>query len=227
MPRTHHCTEWLEQFTLEVMFKTGAIILVGIGVALVVSGVVEVKFHHDRLKDVPSKLLDLVPTKEALEQGKTTLVNLKRWVELAVVREDAQRLKIAFTHVQEDTTKLKQLIEDQSAPTERLVAQAKLLVASLEYVTELGGKVPTEVLKKTRDESKDTLTSARQVLDKLSKQQERFATYGAQLSWITESLEKYFGSFTKNEEGKRDTDTASPPPASFELESVSPLPLRF
>ena len=211
------------------MSKTLIIIGLGLIATLVLGNVVEIKFHPDKIKQVPSAVKSAAQDGSAFEKVRALAIRAKRTGEQWIIRDDRQRFEISLLYVQVDSTRLLELLETEGSwDPNKLLSQAKLLTESLERVYKQSESVPVDALASLKEESQLALNNSQASLDQLKEFQTDYEDLQAQLAQTTDSLEKQIGKFDLAASQKDEGDVAGTKDSeNNESSSEEPIPLKF
>jgi hypothetical protein len=156
------------------------IVLVGVGV---VTGVIEVKIHADKLSSVPSTIQQVVTNGSILSQGEYYLTTWKRGAELAIANSDDKQFKLHMKYVENDTEKLKKALDEKKSP-DTIILRSKLLNESLEKAKETVEDISDEAMNEVRDSWVKILANANQELGRLGGLADEYKKYQEQIEKI-------------------------------------------
>ncbi len=197
--------------------------VVGVLAILIVSGVVEVRIHPDRIANVPAALTAATKDQTLVERGRRQLIALKRSGEQLIVRDQAKRLELAILYVKEDAKRLQSLLTAHKDNSRYLLPQAELLLASIEQVRTQAQEAPVKVVADLKEESREAFTLAYQAYADIKELREEYAALQKEFARLTSSLEEQIGALTTQDKegsvaGTKEESKQSQP---------SKIPLKF
>ena len=196
---------------------------------LILTGIVEIKFHPQEYVNIPALTNNILNEKTTLEKARTYTVAIKRKAELFIVQDKEKRLVLSLLYVKTDAERLKDLIDKKvSAPA--LLPQAELLVSSIDLVRKNAEKAPVEVVASLKAESSKSFAIAKEALSGLQGQYEQFETIHSEFTRLTQSLESQIGQLGLNTNEQEANQNVSPDPNPDETQptpSANTIPLKF
>lgn len=168
------------------MRKTPFILAAGVIAALVLTNVIEIRFHWEKLADIPQVLGAAAKDGSAYEKIRASVVTAKRSAEKWFIKDDKQRLEVALGYVEQDSSRLRRLVEAESASPEKLAAQANLLAASLARLQEESQAVSIEDLASFKDKLSLALSAA---------QETNYEAVKEKLTQVRQAIEAQIGLF--------------------------------
>lgn len=212
------------------MFRLLKWLLVVVVSLLILSGVIRVSFHPERLPEVPARAVDIVNNKSLLESGRSLFVQLKRQGEQWLLRDDTQKLKIATGYIRADANRLVDLIAADSTQPESVLPQATLLVSSIEQVSQLINSSSVEAIALSREEAINALRSAEGALGQLQHIAAEQQAVQERFSAVTAELSNKIGSIAATADNDSSVDleqaTVTPLPTQA-VATPTPIPLQF
>lgn len=190
-------------------------IAVGLVVVGLVSGVIEVRFHSERLSGVSQQARDLVGDGSLLAQLRVWATQSKRWVEQWMIKDSEQKLTIALGYVASDAEQLSKTLDASADKPTQVLPYAELLLASMVRVDELMADAGAAELAAVRSEAEAAAQAASASLQQLQK-------LAAQQNDLSEAFSKTTAALKE-----RITNLNPDLPQSEggdQLNSVSPLP---
>jgi|SRR3989344_5889607 len=161
------------------------IVLVAI-VAGIALGVIEVKFHLDKIGGAPAAIQQAIGDGSVISQVEYYFTTWKRHVEVTISSSNNKKFEIRMKHVEQDTKKLQDALNAKKDPGV-IIVKSKLLNESLGYAKEALEDVSDEALKKLRDPWVKTLASANQELARLPALADEYKKYQEQIENIVPS----------------------------------------
>ncbi|MEK7556828.1 MAG: hypothetical protein AAB538_02520 [Patescibacteria group bacterium] len=201
------------------MRKTPFILAAGAIAALILGGVIEIRFHGEKLADVPKGIAAAAQDGSMYEKIRARAVGTKRVAERLIIKDDKQRLEIALRYVEEDSARLRRLSEEGNGP-EKLAAQVGLLEDSLSRVREQSQAVSIEDLRAFKDKAQASLALAREAVEISDQVKEHFETLKNRLAEVRESIENQVGRLESAEDSGDVAATVTPSPEPS-------IPLKF
>jgi hypothetical protein len=197
------------------MSKLLLLVIVAV-VAGIFGGVIEVKWHPDRLSALPGNLMGLAQNGSLLERGRATVTSLKRTGEFWLLRDKQQRLEIATNYISVDASRLNSLLEDKADPA-TILPQAELLKASIERAATAASDASVDTVAALQAETKQAFSEATAAVKKLAETHENYKELEQKFADVTEKLKQQIGSVgqqdTKSDvAGAKDEKAASPEP---------------
>lgn len=200
------------------------IILAGVIAALVIGGVLEIKFHPENLSRVPGAIMQYFKDYQIIEQGRVLFTRTKRFVEGYLIRDPEQQRKVALQYAKADAERLKQLIEQGKTLPQDLEPQTKLLASSLEKVKSIADNLTGEKLIEFQKEAGDTLKNVQENLAALQKLQAAYEQSRDRFASLAKSLQD---GLARVNLGLTSKPNPSPTPSSKPSSSSTPIPLQF
>lgn len=202
------------------MSKLFILLVVGALVALIATGVIEVKLHPKKITDIPRQATSLIKNKSAFEKARAYLVGLKRRGEQFIIQDKEKRLELALLYVKKDAARLNDLIKNEQAAASLLPA-ADTLINSLDQVRVNAEKAPVDVVASLKKDSQQAFTSAQKALGNLKELHEEYETIHEEFTRLTKALEQQIGELELENQTEEDS-----PEAMGEANS-SKIPLKF
>jgi hypothetical protein len=165
-------------------------------VALVVGiagGVIEVKWHADKLSALPGNLAKMAQDGSLWEKGRTLATSLKRQGEFWLIRDERQRLEIATNYISVDASRLNTLLEDKADPA-TILPQAELLTASIERAAKATSDSSVDIVASLQGETKQAFGEAAETVKRLTATHEDYKNLEQKFAGIVEKLEQQIGS---------------------------------
>lgn len=200
------------------------IILAGVIAALVIGGVLEIKFYPENISRVPGAIAQYFKDYQIIEQGRVLFIRAKRFVEGYIIRDPEQQRKVALQYAKVDAERLKQLIEQGKIFPQDLEPQTKLLVSSLEKVKGIADNLSGDKLIEFQKDAGDTLKNVQENMAALQKLQAAYEQSRDRFASLAQSLADGLAKVNLGLIAKPDT---SPTPSSKPSFSNSPIPLQF
>jgi hypothetical protein len=202
------------------MSKLFLLLVAGALAALILGGALEVRFHPDKLSNIPQQLSALTKDQSAVTKSKLALIKLKRSGEWLVFRDKEKRLEIAVLNVGEDAGRLQEALAGADSNPDQLLPYAQLLLDSIEKVRGAAQEAPASAVASMKEESTEAFLDARAALGQLQDVHEEYQTINEEFSRLTKALEEQVGTMNLgSEQGNSEQQGA-------ETEQSS-APLRF
>lgn len=215
--------------------KIYIVLVIGAIAALIVSGVLEVKIHPDKIAGISKNTLGLFKDQSMIEKSRAFFVKIKRRGEQFIIRDKEKRLELALLYVEKDAERLNTLIkEDKEASY--LLPSSQSLIASLNLVRSTAEEAPVEVVASLKDKSQKAFSSAQETLGELKDIHEQYEAIQEEFTRLTESLEKQIGELNINEDDNASEEESGDkeegsdePDESIETEESTKekIPLKF
>lgn len=149
------------------MFTLLKWIVVGLVVVGLVSGVIEVRFHSERLSGVSQQVGDVVGDGFSMVQLRVWATQGKRAVEQWMIKDADQKLTITLGYVTADAEQLQTMLEAKPTKPAQILPQAELLLASITKVSEVMEEVDAEKLVNVQEEAETAAQVASASLEQL------------------------------------------------------------
>lgn len=188
-------------------------------------GVIEVKWHPDKLSAVPGNITEIVQDGSLIERGRAYITSLKRTGEFWLIRDERQRLEIATTYISVDSQRLDKLLLDNREPA-FILPQARLLAESMERAKDITGKASVNTVASLQAEAKTALREAAATVERLTETHADYKDLEQKFANVVSVLAKQLGSWgeqTGDVAGAKDTPTPTPSPSP----SISAIQLNF
>lgn len=198
---------------------THLILVGGAAAALVLGGVIEIRFHPAKIKDLPGAVLAAARDGSLYERSRVQVTALKRQVESWLIKDDQQKLTVALSNVERDSQRL-QALSEKGAKDSALAAQSSLLEESLNNVTEISQTVSLDDLMSLKDKVATAIGNAQNTLDTIQEWHNRFGRLSDTFATARQALERQIGQLG---EVAGTSTTASPSPET----EPSSIPLKF
>lgn len=188
-------------------------------VILVMTGMIEITLHTDRLGQVPGKIQQFVTQPGTWEKARVLFARGKRAIEQMMAKDPQRKLELTLLYVKEDAGRLNDLIEKKPDTPEAIVPQAELLVDSMKALQEKSAKASLETITQLQDKSREAFTAATQALEHLKTVHSAYEAIRERLTSTTKTLEEQIKEFVL----PKASTIVSPKPTP----SPTPIPLRF
>lgn len=198
---------------------TYLIVLGGGLAALLLGGVIEVRFHPEKIADVPGAVASAARDGSLYEKARVQAVSLKRTAEGWLIKDDQQRLTVALGNVERDSQRLKALSE-RGAKDGALAAQSGLLEKSFDHLSEVSQSVSLDDLVSLKDKVAEAVHNAQATLNAITEWQSRFTKLAETFESAKQALEHQVGQFG-------DVAGTSTSPTPTPENSSSAIPLKF
>lgn len=211
------------------MSKLLIFFLAAVLAVLILTGIVEIKFHPQEYVNIPALTNNILNEKTTLEKARTYSVSLKRKAELFIVQDKEKRLVLSLLYVKTDAERLKDMI-DKKVTAPALLPQAELLVSSIDLVRKNAEKAPVEVVASLKAESRKSFAIAQEALSGLQGQYEQFETIHSEFTRLTKSLESQIGQLGLNADDQSANQDITPDPNATDVQpapSPNNIPLKF
>lgn len=211
------------------MSKLLIFFLAAVLAVLILTGIVEIKFHPQEYVNIPALTNNILNEKTTLEKARTYTISLKRKAELFIVQDKEKRLVLSLLYVKTDAERLKDMI-DKKVTAPALLPQAELLVSSIDLVRKNAEKAPVEVVASLKAESSKSFAIAQEALSGLQGQYEQFETIHSEFTRLTQSLESQIGQLGLNTDNQAANQDIAPDPSATAVQpapSPDNIPLKF
>ena len=179
--------------------KIYIVLIIGAIAALIVSGVLEVKIHPDKISGISKNTLGLFKDQSMIEKSRAFFVKIKRRGEQFIIQDEEKRLELALLYVEKDSERLNRLIKENKDAA-NLLPSSQSLITSLNLVRSTAEDAPVEVVASLKDKSQKAFSSAQETLGELKDTHEQYESIQEEFTRLTESLEKQIGELDINEE---------------------------
>lgn len=159
----------------------------------ILTGVLEIKFHGEKLSDIPRNLVLAGSSKSTWVKIRNTGVHWKRSGEQWLVKENAQKLELALGYVEKDSQDLLETVSTSAADPEVIALQAELLIKSLRRASDVITHAPADVLADAREDAEQSFSSAHNALAKLSQAREERQALNERLAELSSELKDQLG----------------------------------
>ncbi|MBI1833452.1 MAG: hypothetical protein HYR90_01375 [Candidatus Andersenbacteria bacterium] len=192
------------------------LLVIAVIAAALLTGVVEVKFHFDKLVSAPGTLTRMAVNGNLLEQGRSLVVNVKRYTELYSAQDPAQKMEVMLGFVRQDATRLDELVQ-KGASSEKIVPQAKLLAKSVEQAREQAWKLSEGEREELEGISQEAFDEASKALATIQGLQQEAEENSRQLADIAEDISQKEGEVAGSED-KVEEKSVTPSPSAIPLQ---------
>lgn len=198
------------------MLRSSLFFGIVVAVILIATGVLEVKFHPDRLVDIPGRLTTIVQDGDFVERGRAQAVWWKRLAEQRLVGDDARRLELAWLYVKTDAERLKTMLEKYQDQPEKLLPQASLLVKSLELGRTREHGLSSEKLQQLSHKKEEALAVVSEIAGGLQNSQNKQAVIQEKFGQVTSALSGWLSKgINQNIEAPQISSPSTPRPLNF------------
>ncbi|MDP3996899.1 MAG: hypothetical protein U1C49_02610 [Candidatus Andersenbacteria bacterium] len=213
------------------MVKQLSIAAIVIIIIFILTGVIEVSVHTERLSNVPEKLISLSTNQALISSARAWTVNIKREAEQKFIQDSDQKLTLALNYVKIDSDRLDTLVSEAKTDPDQIVPQATLLLQSIKRVSALLENASANQLADVKSEAGQSIITANQSFRKLTFLRDQPARFSDELVVIADSLKEYIGNVDLAADNQPDVagtqdknqSNIQPSPTS----ESSPIPLEF
>jgi hypothetical protein len=171
------------------------------------TGVLEIKFHGDKLSDIPRNIVLAGSSKSTWVKIRNTGVHWKRNGEQWLVKDNAQKLELSLGYVEKDSQSLLDTVATSAADPEVIALQAELLIKSLRRASDVITHAPADVLASARGSAEQSFSTAHNALAKLSEAREERQALNERLAELSSELNDQLGDVAPS---KENTEEAQP-----------------
>lgn len=164
------------------MSKLLLLVIIGLAIAGIFTGVFEVKVNFEKLGDLPSTLQTTIGA-NAVTQAEYYFTTWKRKAEVSFAKSDDKKFELFMRYVENDTETLKDALDVKKGP-DTIILRSKLLNESLVQAKEGIEKISDEALGKIRDAWLKVLASANSELGRLSGVADEYKKFQEQIEKI-------------------------------------------
>lgn len=207
------------------MSKINVIIVIGVIIILILSGVLEVKFHPDKLKDVPVFLEKVIPKGAAMEKIRVGAVRLKRRGEEYIIKDRDRQLEVKLGYISTDAVRLQDALLSDKPLSEAIVPQGQLVVDDLKEVTRRAESTSLNKIEELKDISAKAFKDADEVYKILKKRVGEEEGVSPRIKELLTALEDQLKAF--NLARGPSSDSAVPIITTFPTSVPSAVPLKF
>lgn len=192
--------------------------------ALIISGILEVQVHPERVGNLKASL-GTVDGGSARATIETQALLLKRRTEQWFIKDERRRTELALLAVKDDINTIRTILEQPTPSLDALTPKIQLLNQSLARVDELAQEVSIDTLASMKAQSHELLQAARELHEGLARLSESTSTKNDAFTEAVEQLNQHLNLGSSQSNIKTEETTISS--ESNSAPQTSALPLTF
>ncbi len=157
--------------------------IIGLAIAGIVTGTIEVKINPAKLGSFPTTIQQAVGDGSIVSQAEYYFTTWKRKAETSIASSDDKKFELYVKYVEKDTTTLQEALDMKKGP-ETVILRSTLLQESLENAKKLSETISDEAIANSRDAWVRALANANQQLGRLTSVADEYKKYQEKIEKI-------------------------------------------
>ncbi len=170
------------------MSKLFLLLLIGLAIAGMATGVIDVRINFEKLGDLPGTVQQALGGGAFLSQAEYYVTTWKRKAETSFANSDDKKFELYMEYVKKDTETLKDALDAKKGP-DTVILKSKLLNESLAQAKEIVEDITDESLEEVRDAWIVILAAANAELGRLSDLADEYKKYQEEIEKIAPAPE--------------------------------------